>query len=89
MRQKIKAVYFSDSEAEILEWVEGKNSFSGYIKDLVRLDMEIEEKGVDPRVKAMVAQMLDSRLAGMATNTKTPITGGDVEVDSLLAGIFS
>jgi hypothetical protein len=89
MRQKVKAVYFSDSEEEILEWLEGKGAFSKYIKGLIRRDIRTEKEGVDPRIVDMVTQALEIRLAGrfVATNISAPGMGSEVD-SSLLAGIF-
>ena len=94
MRQ-IKCLSFNDNEAEMLDWVKKQGRFSRYIKGLIRRDIRTEKEGVDPRLAELVKRMLDAQLAGrtvatpMATNVKTPVTGGGEEIDKrLLAGLF-
>lgn len=42
MKEKMvqKVVRFSPNERDILEWLESQPNMSGYIKDLIRKDME-------------------------------------------------
>lgn len=41
---KNKGIQFSPVDADILEYAESKGNFSGYIKDLIRADMEKNSK---------------------------------------------
>lgn len=89
--RQLRGVSFNDSEADMLRWAEKQGTFSRYVKKLIHRDIRTEKEGVDPRMAELIAQMLDSRLAGKlaaATNINAPGEGAEVD-PSLLMGVFS
>lgn len=43
-KTKMKGVHFFPGDADILEYAEATGNFSGYVKDLIRADMERASK---------------------------------------------
>jgi len=63
--RKIKAVYFnSKTEAPLLDFADGLENFSEWVKGCIRRELWALETGIDPAIEELVERLLETKLAG-------------------------
>lgn len=83
-KQKIKPVYFTSQEANLLAYAEDIPNFSRWVKNKIANEIEIKKSGIDPELIEIVDRLLETKLAGRALAS---LTGQADEGDNMAADL--
>jgi hypothetical protein len=84
MARKIKAVYFnSELDHRLLEFADGLQNFSDWVKRRIEREIVKYETGVDPEIAALVERLVEVKLAGRLVRSEENVESKDTLLEDI------
>ncbi len=69
---KIKTINLRDQDQEIINYLDGLDNFSDWVRKKAENDIAKQKTGLDPEIAAYIERMLEVKLSGCTVSVDQP-----------------